>query len=104
MTPKVRILVVLLISLHCFCLKAQPRDSINVFLEMIVIGKGDKLLQLAKTDKNIMGKQLASLLSMDFATEKGRAACHKNAFALLRLQRLLLFDHSTFILYIHTIY
>ena len=30
MTPKVRILVVLLISLHCFCLKAQPRDSINV--------------------------------------------------------------------------
>ena len=30
MTPKVRILVVLLISLNCFCLKAQPRDSITV--------------------------------------------------------------------------
>jgi len=63
------------------------RDSLKIFLEMVVVQKTDKLLQLAKTDRNVMGKQLLSLLGMDFKTERGRQACHKNAFALLRLQR-----------------
>ena len=63
------------------------RDSLKIFLELVVIQKTDKLLQLAKTDRNIMGKQLLQLLGMDFKTERGRQACHKNAFALLRLQR-----------------
>ena len=63
------------------------RDSLKIFLEMVVTQKTDKLLQLAKTDRNIMGKQLLQLLGMDFKTAKGRQACHKNAFALLRLQR-----------------
>ena len=63
------------------------RDSLKIFLELVVVQKTDKLLQLAKTDRNIMGKQLLSLLGMDFKSERGRQACHKNAFALLRLQR-----------------
>ena len=35
-----------------------------------------------------MGNQLVSLLNIDFESEKGRIALHKNAFALIRLGRL----------------
>ena len=63
------------------------RDSMKVFLELVLAGKTEKLLLLSKTDKNVMGKQLQSLLRIDFASEKGRNSLHKNAFALLRLQR-----------------
>jgi hypothetical protein len=59
----------------------------QVFLELTLAGQQAKLLQLAKTDRTIIGKQLCSLLSMEFHTEKGRNAARKNAFALIRLQR-----------------
>ena len=69
----------------------DQRDAMQIFLEMVTIGKTDKLLQLSKTDKNVMGKQLQTLLSFNFETERGRNAARKNAYALLRLQR---FKHA----------
>ena len=60
----------------------------RVYFEMAVVGEIDKLIQYAKLDKNVMGAQLLSLLTNnDFASEKGRNALRKNAFALIRMHR-----------------
>ena len=66
---------------------SSHRDSMKVFFELVLVGKVSLLEQLARADKNIMGKQLLSLLSFDFAIEQGRNALRKNAFALMRMQR-----------------
>jgi hypothetical protein len=54
---------------------------------MVVAGEADKLLKLARADRNTSGKQLLALLSFEFNTEHGRNALRKNAFALMRLRR-----------------
>jgi hypothetical protein len=62
---------------------------IQIFLEMVLAKKQDKLLNLAKTDKSNTGRQLCSLMAIDFTinTEKTTNIARKNAFALIRLQR-----------------
>jgi hypothetical protein len=73
--------VILLIgSLHGF-----PK----IFLEMVLVGKEDTLLQLAKTDKEKSGRQLLALLTLDdgYSSEKTRKSLQKNAFALMKLHR-----------------
>lgn len=52
-----------------------------------MIQKTDKLMLLAKADRNVMGVQLLTLLGYDNQSEKGRNALRKNAFALMRLQK-----------------
>lgn len=59
----------------------------KVFLEMVLTNKIDKLIMIAKTDRNVMGIQLLTLLSYDNKSEKGQQAIRKNAFALIRLQK-----------------
>jgi hypothetical protein len=56
---------------------------------MVLAKKQDKLLNLAKTDKSNTGRQLCSLMAIDFTinTEKNTNIARKNAFALIRLQR-----------------
>lgn len=54
---------------------------------MVLIQKTDKLMLLAKADRNVMGAQLLTLLGYDTESEKGRNALRKNAFALMRLQK-----------------
>jgi hypothetical protein len=63
--------------------------SAQIFLEMVLIGREDTLLQLAKTDKEKSGRQLLALLTLDdsFTSDKTRKALHKNAFALMKLRR-----------------
>jgi len=63
------------------------KDSMKIFLELVLAGKLDKLEQLARTDRNVMGKQLLTLLALDFKSKRGRTVLRKNAFALMRLQR-----------------
>ena len=52
-----------------------------------MVGKTELLYQMAKGDRNVMGKQLCALLANDFSTPQGRTTAHKNAFALMRLKR-----------------
>jgi hypothetical protein len=61
----------------------------QIFLEMVLVGKEDTLLQLAKTDKEKSGRQLLALLLLDdgYSTEKTRRSLQKNAFALMKLHR-----------------
>lgn len=56
---------------------------------MVLVGKEDTLLQLAKTDREKSGKQLLALLTLEdsFATVKARKSLQKNAFALMKLRR-----------------
>lgn len=51
---------------------------LQIFLEMVVIGKHTLLHQLSKTDKNIMGKQLQTLLCQDFSSEKGASYMYQS--------------------------
>lgn len=69
----------------------------QIFLELVLIGKCGTLYQLCKMDKNVLGRQLQQFLSNDFSTAKGRQAAQKNAFALMRLQRYRVF-YNCFIL------
>jgi hypothetical protein len=63
--------------------------SVQIFLEMVLIGREDTLLQLTKTDKEKSGRQLLALLTLDdsFTSDKTRKSLHKNAFALMKLRR-----------------
>jgi hypothetical protein len=56
---------------------------------MVLVGKEDTLLQLAKTDKEKSGRQLLALLTLDdsYSSEKTRKSLQKNAFALMKLHR-----------------
>lgn len=56
---------------------------------MVLVGKEDTLLQLAKTDREKSGKQLLALFTLEdsFATPKARKSLQKNAFALMKLGR-----------------
>ena len=62
---------------------------VQVFLEMVLVGKEETLLQLAKTDREKSGKQLLSLLTLhdNYSSDKSRRTLHKNAFALMKLHR-----------------
>lgn len=64
-------------------------STLQIFLEMVLIGREDTLLQLAKTDKEKSGRQLLALLTLDdaFTSDKTRKSLHKNAFALMKLRR-----------------
>ena len=63
------------------------KDAMLVFLELVVAGQKDKLLQLARADRNVTGNQLRALLSHDLSGDRGRQVMKKNAFALMRMQR-----------------
>ena len=65
----------------------HTRDSMNIFLDMVLCGRVTRLAQLCKTDRNVAGTQLSALLNLDFDTRKGHAALRKNAFALMRMGR-----------------
>ena len=56
---------------------------------MVLIGQVDKLLLLAKADRQDSAKQLIRLLALDddFKTVESHNKLRKNAYALLRLQR-----------------
>lgn len=56
---------------------------------MVLIGQVDKLILLAKADRQDSAKQLIRLLSLDdeFKSADSHNKLRKNAFALLRLQR-----------------
>jgi len=65
----------------------------DVFLDLVAVGRTDTLEQIVKVDKTSSGKQLAALLAMmteETASElkvATRAKLSKNAYALMRLGR-----------------
>eukprot|EP01039_Chlorochromonas_danica_P003293 gene3293-3612_t len=83
---------------HCMMSFKKKKSAMDIFLEMVVIGKVDRLLQLAKADSSPSGKQLLALLYMTDETfnafnnkpDKFRVLqtkLRKNAFALIRKHR-----------------
>ena len=65
----------------------QHKDSMHIFLDLVVAGSLDKLIQLARVDRHSTGQQLLSLLQQDLKSDRGRQVLKKNAFALMRLKR-----------------
>jgi hypothetical protein len=85
---------------------SSKKDVMDIFLEMVIIGKFDVLYNFAKIDKSSSGKQLLSLLTLinddidddcnhscssaintHRSTDSLRNSLRKNAFALMKLKR-----------------
>ncbi len=73
------------------------KSSMKIFLEMVIVGKVDTLINIAKVDSSPSGKQLLTLLIMvdeafnPYNTDKDKLTklqntLRKNAFALIRKQ------------------
>ncbi len=61
--------------------------AIDVFLELVLLGKMDTLLQFCKVDKSESSQQLLKLLKIYSEYTDSSAILRKNAFALMRLGR-----------------